>query len=523
MIRNLRTTTTALAAMLVCTALSGSVAAGADASEQFAYHDLPRVSAASPFHADCNGPDFPITAAYVNAESEPYVAINPRNPRNLIAVYHEDRFPNDGANGVLAATSFDGGRTWEIPELKHQPTFSRCAGGDVANGGDFEKASDPWVAFGADGTAYFAAVSWNESSPEVAQLVAASHDGGRTWGRPVAVIRTKDRDVSNASRPALTADPKRAHVAYLVWAQQRSAPTSAARGAVAFSRTTDDGKTWSTARAIYQTPIGMQTSANQIVVMPNGDLLNVFDELRTGAGSGHPRHDRIALIRSTDGGQSWSKPATLATSELADVVDPRAGTKVRTGDSFTGVAVDPRPGTNTIYAVWGDARFTHGQTQQIALASSTDGGRTWKDPLAVSPEQRTQQFIPGVAVDDRGEVAVTWYGFATDKSSAPGLMTRYWITWSKDQGRTWVAKKPVTSQPFDFRTMPFNAGFFVGEYQGLAAAGHAFVAAVTLANDHNLDNRTDIYACTVTPGDPATLNVSATTVCAAPVAHQHGN
>ncbi|MEO8748428.1 MAG: hypothetical protein ABI379_12345, partial [Rhodanobacter sp.] len=164
--------------ILTFTAVSGSAAARADASEQFAYHDLPRVSAASPFRADCNGPDFPITAAYVNAESEPYVAVNPRHPANLIAVYHEDRFPNDGANGVLAATSFDGGQTWQVPELKHQPTLSRCAGGNVANGGDFEKASDPWVAFGADGTAYFAAVSWNASNPEVAQLVAASHDGG---------------------------------------------------------------------------------------------------------------------------------------------------------------------------------------------------------------------------------------------------------------------------------------------------------------------------------------------------------
>jgi len=118
-----------------------------------------RVSAASPFTADCNGPDFPITATYVNAENEPYVAINPRDPDNLIAVYHVDRFPNDGANGVLAASSFDGGRTWQIPDLGDQPPFSRCAGGNESNGGDFEKSSDPWVEFGPDGTAYFAALS----------------------------------------------------------------------------------------------------------------------------------------------------------------------------------------------------------------------------------------------------------------------------------------------------------------------------------------------------------------------------
>lgn len=514
MLRNFCAGVSVAVVILACTPDSRSVAAKADASTDVAYEGLPRVSAVSPFNADCNGPNFPITATYVNAESEPYVASNPRNPDNLIAVYHEDRFPNDGANGVLASTSFDGGRTWQVPELNHQPTFSRCAGGNVSNGGDFEKASDPWVKFGADGTAYFAAVSWNVSDPAAAQLVATSHDGGRTWERPATVIRANDPGVSNASRPALTADPKHEQTVYLVWAQSHTAPASTAHGSVGFSRTTDGGKTWSEARAIYDAPTGMQTSANEIVVMPNGDLLNMFTELGMGSGSGEPRRDRISFIRSTDGGLTWSKPTTLATSELTDIVDPQTGTKVRVGDSFAHKAVDRRPGTNTMYVVWADARFTNGQSMQIALSMSTDGGLTWTDPVAVSPESGTQQFIPGVAVNDSGDVSVAWYGFATDTSATQELMTNYWITWSTDQGKTWASKKPVTPKAFDLRTAPYNTGFFFGEYQGLAAVGQSFVAAVTLTNGHSLQNRTDIYACTVTPGKAVAAN--AKTVCSPP-------
>ncbi|MEO8747422.1 MAG: hypothetical protein ABI379_07175, partial [Rhodanobacter sp.] len=67
--------------------------------------------------------------------------------------------------------------------------------------------------------------------------------------------------------------------------------------------------------------------------------------------------------------------------------------------------------------------------------------------------------------------------------------------------------------------VPFNAGLFLGEYQGLAAAGKSFVATVTLANDHNLDNRTDIYACTVTPDD----HVAPGTVCSATGMQKKGN
>ena len=485
-----------LALTLALAVVPESIGTASDASDQDARQDFPRVSGASPFSADCNGPAFPAVAAYVNTEVEPYVAINPRNPRNLIAVYQEDRYPNDGANGVLAAASFDGGRSWQIPGLRKQPQFSRCAGPGETPGGDFEMASDPWVHFGPDGTAYFAAVAFNKTNADSAELVSVSTTGGRTWGRPIAVIRENDPEISN-ERPAVSADPKRTHTAYLVWDRHRTAPASRATGAVYFSRTTDGGQSWSKARAIYETPIGMQTSANQIVVTPSGDLVNVFNELALDAGSRHPRHDRIALIRSSDGGLTWSAPIVLAETSVAGVADPRTGAMVRVGDSFTDIAVDPRPGTDTLYAVWGDARFTRSGTQQIALARSTDGGRTWGQPIAVSTDPGAQAFVPAVAVNDRGEVAVTYYSFSAAASQSRALMTQYWITLSKDGEGAWTTAQPVAPRPFDLRTAPFNSGYFLGEYQGLAGAGHSFVAVATFTNGRNLDNRTDIFSCTV--------------------------
>ncbi len=361
-------------------------------------------------------------------------------------------------------------------------------------------ASDPWVDFGPDGTAYFAALAFNKSNADTAELVSVSTTGGRTWGNPVPVIRENVADVSD-ERPAVSADPTRRHTAYLVWDRHRSAPASKAAGAVFFSRTTDGGKSWSTARAIYETPVGMQTSANQIVVMPNGDLVNVFNELGLDTGSQHPRHDRIALIRSVDGGLTWSKPTTLATSSVAGVTDPQTAALIRAGDSFTDIAVDPRPGTNTIYAVWGDSRFARNQTQQIALAKSTDGGRAWSEPVTVSTDQGTQAFVPSVAVNDQGDVAVTYYSFSADKSESRALMTQYWIALSSNGGQTWSTRQQVTPHPFNLRTTPYNGGFFLGEYQGLAGAGPSFVAVATFANGRSLDNRTDIFSCTATLHD----------------------
>ena len=68
---------------------------------------------------------------YVNTEVGPWVAINPTDPSNIIAVYQQDRWTLGAARGVVAAVSHDGGQTWTAT----WPHFSICAGGTGANGG----------------------------------------------------------------------------------------------------------------------------------------------------------------------------------------------------------------------------------------------------------------------------------------------------------------------------------------------------------------------------------------------------
>jgi len=74
---------------------------------------------------------------YVNAEVEPWLAINPRNASNLIGVWQQDRFRFGGARGLVTGASHDGGATWSRT-FAH---FSRCSGGTAANKGNYERAS----------------------------------------------------------------------------------------------------------------------------------------------------------------------------------------------------------------------------------------------------------------------------------------------------------------------------------------------------------------------------------------------
>ena len=120
------------------------------------------VSGATTFGPGCNGATQPGTL-FPKAEVEPFVATNPANTSNLVAVLQQDRWSNGGSQALLAAYSTNGGQSW-TPSAS--PPFSRCNGGNAGNGGDYERASDPWVTFGPDGSAYFMALNLNASDED---------------------------------------------------------------------------------------------------------------------------------------------------------------------------------------------------------------------------------------------------------------------------------------------------------------------------------------------------------------------
>lgn len=443
-----------------------------------------RASGPTPFRAGCNGTPQSGTN-YLNAEVEPYLAASPTRRGTLVGVWQQDRWSSGGANGLIARRSTDGGRTWENTV---NPPFSRCVGGNARNGGDYERASDPWVTFAPNGDAYFISLSFNDSNPTNAVLVSKSRDGGHQWGPIRTVIRDTDPRAFN-DKESITADPTDPNRVYAVWDRafvpDLTRPDSFEP--TYFARTTNGAANFEPAHAIFDPGLNNGTIDNIISVLPDGTLIDSFDLF-------FGNDANVALIRSTDHGVTWdAEPTIVDQLGTIGVVDPRTGDPVRTGDILPTITTDPRPGHQNAYAVWQDARFSGGQADQIAFSRSRDGGRTWSPAVRISPPGDVQAFTPSITVNSDGEIAVGYYDFTFTTADSPALATDHWVVRSGDGGRTFGHRERVTRQSFDMRTAPRAGGFFVGDYEGLAATDGAFASLFVGTNSGDLANRTDAF------------------------------
>jgi hypothetical protein len=452
--------------------LAASVGCGDNLDDPFV--GLVRVSGVSPFALGCIGNQAGVN--FAGMEVEPSVAVNPTNPVHLVGVWQQDRWSNGGANGTRAAVSYDGGATWTVST----PRFSRCGGGDADNGGDYDRASDPWVTFAADGTPFQIGLAFDSRTGRNAIVASRSIDGGMTWTDPTVLRADTDPDVLN-DKETITADPVDPGRVYAVWDRitARTRPMEPiGTGPTWFARTTDGA--WEEARPIYDPGVDAQTIGNVIAVLPDGTLIDVFN-LITEASSAAPV-STLAVIRSTDKGQSWSEPIRIAPMRLLGVQDPENRQFIRTGALLPEIAVDRS--SSALYIVWQNA-----QTQTstgIALVRSVDGGLTWSPPVFANGVAGAAAFTPMVAVASDGTVGVTYYDLRDAQPGERGAFrVRPLLATSHDGGATWSDE--ALSEPFDLRPASLGEAYFLGDYQGLVASGDAFVpffAAATRGSDN---------------------------------------
>jgi hypothetical protein len=427
------------------------------------------------------------SVVYPGAEVEPSVTVSRDFPRHLVGAWQQDRWNDGGARGIVVGYTRDGGRTF------HRVAWpvSRCARGGL----NYDRASDPWVSTGPEGIVYGSAVSFDASSPRNAVVATTSYDGGRTWRNTTPVIADASGRFFN-DKNSVTADPRRPGRAYQVWDRIDGGPQGdqLLTGATYMSVTRDFGHSWSKARVIVPTAPFEQTLGNVIVADPRrGTLYNFYTAFQfTDSTANNLVSVRYEVVRSTNGGRTWSAPSVIAPDNGVRTRNPNTGAPVRTEGGVSSQAIDPR--TGELYMAYEGTDFTEGRRQQVQLVHSTNGGRTWSAPVRVNHDPAVAAFTPTVAVTSHGDVGVSYYDL---RDVQPGNTTTFptstWLAFSPRGGTHFGLERRIAPD-FDMNKAPEAGGFFIGDYQGLVASGDSFRALFVTTNSRNsqTDNGTDV-------------------------------
>jgi hypothetical protein len=492
----------ALALFAVVLAVGAPAASGA-----VRISNLKPISGESPFQpGGCGVAGTPT----FDSEAEPSFAVNPKDPRNAIAVWQQDRFVIDGgALSNIVAVTKNGGATWRRVLV---PGLSRCTGGAR------ERTSDPWVSIGPDGTAYLATLIFDDDPALAAaglagptdQIVSRSTDGGLTWSAPVTVVANAHYN----DREAITADPRKPGVAYEAWVDRLGA--FGETGLNMFAKTVDGGASFSAPQANYTAAPLNLPDPTIITVQPNGTLVDVF--MLANATAVLPGADlpfKVMAMRSTDGGATWSQPVTIDEVPPVQPEDESTNTQVR---AFPIVSAATAP-DGTLYVVYNDIESA--SRARIMVATSPDDGQSFSKPRVVK-SVAAQAFIPSVAVDRHGTVGVLWDDFRNDKRGDKRLTTDVWF--ARSSGRSRPFEESHVAGPFDATAASSTSstsvqGRFIGDYQGFAAYPTGFGAVFAQSVKGVTKGPSDIYFARITAAggrDAVRLGVLPRTVLASP-------
>ncbi|MBR7830112.1 exo-alpha-sialidase [Actinospica sp. MGRD01-02] len=413
------------------------------------------------------------------AQNETTVAVNPENPRNLVAgandyrVFNSRESRNDSSG--WAYTSFDGGKTWKNVVLPHL-TYQTGATGALS---DMDSAGDPVVAFGPHNTVYYANIVFSRLNSGSGIAVSVSHDGGFTWGEPSIVQLdgvTADGTPTSTNyfndKEWIAVDQHTGQV-YLTWTRfTYDSSGNYVESPITLKTSDNQGRSWSPAYRVSPTTTNFSGGLTAFAqgsnpkVTADGTLYVAYEGTvcATLACNGTSDHDETVVAVSHNHGKTWANEMVGANYDYpynADVQNETLTGENFRINSYPQLTVDPV--TQRLYVTWSDDRngeYTSAgvsvKTDGTAFISSSADGRDWSPVTAAEPGGDV--VFPAVAAFG-GKIAVTYYTRSYDPSGIDLDYAYTTIGWNGQHS----AQHRVTTQSADPQVQFVSTGAVSGQ------------------------------------------------------------
>jgi hypothetical protein len=410
-----------------------------------------------------SGTKLPGGDPWLQRQNEPSVAVSTRNSLHLIAgandyrtvdmAFSEGNLPGK-AQGAMAGDawvgiykSFDGGESWTSGLIPGFPQ-DNSAIGKASPLKAFSTAADPIVRAGTNGLFYYSGMAFNRAQEKGGGsifLIRFIDNNNVEGGDPIKYLDTKVVDLGTSGQfidmPRIAVDMPRGtgnvtidgqsipkSNIYCVYTVFLGNTSTNIRSRINFRRSTDCGATWSSAVKISQSQ-HINQGATIAIDPASGAVYVAFRRFL------HPSQtNSIAIVKSTDFGQTFTQPAVIAdiqpfdqpaTDALGDNISDPAGPSFRT-NSYPTMTVDEN---GIVYVAWTERG--RGPTGEARIMMSTSqGGGGWTQPTAIinvaDPTYQGHQFMPHLTYA-QGKLVLIWYDQRYDEY-APLYGVGAWIS-----------------------------------------------------------------------------------------------
>jgi hypothetical protein len=426
------------------------------------------------------GPNFRVKPGNTT-QSELSIDVHPTNSNIVFGSANATNWPVSTLYGTGVYWSLDGGVNWTGFD---NPPFGSNSG-------------DPVSVIGADGRMYE-----NYITNSYGQGVAVSTNNGVNWNN--YTVAPNPGQVADKNHYMVDKTPTSPYVnrSYCAWTDFGGATD----GEVVLRYSTNFGQTWSSNINVSGTltPLGSAfAQGNNIQTGPNGELYVIYAIYDAQWTDGE---DAIGFSKSTDGGVTWThlRAYNQVNFGIRGNLSSKNGIRV---SSFPSMAVDRSGGPNngTIYITWPQrANVTPaGNSPDIVLIKSTDGGATWTAPVRVNDDplnNSKDQYYSWCTVDQvTGQLMLIFY----DSRDVPNNQAEVFMATSVNGGTTFTNFK-VSDQPHTPQPISGLAGGYAGDYIGVAALddiAFPFWADNRLGSDHY-----QAWTASVTFGPPCPID-----------------
>jgi hypothetical protein len=318
--------------------------------------------------------------------------------------------------------------------------------------------------------------------------VATSRDSGRSFGTPVRVNQVPgEANASGEQPPRIVLSSRKSSDPAIVvlWTAKSASGTR-----VLSARSTDGGKSFGPAESVPGSDGSGTRGWQSAAVTSEGDVVTVWLDhrevpARTAGAAANDAHQH---------GATSQRPAAdgVARAQLSQIFaarlnEPASARAIAPGVCYCCKTSVAAGANGTVVAAW--RHVYPGNIRDIALAKSSDGGRTFAPPVRVSEDNWVLAGCPdngpAVAIDQANAIHVVWPTLVRGQAGADETLALFYAASKDGQRFTRRQQVPTEGIPRHPQIATGPGGTITVAWDEQLKGAHRVVVATGTSDDEN--------------------------------------